>query len=201
MAPAPTALWAEAVPDTGLMTADQLVTMPADRSRYELVRGRLVRLPAADLRRQMTTADLVSMLRAFIAAKALDGAVLPETRFLVSSPDEEDTVLTPAVAVASSDRLAGARTAETAGYVRAAPDLVVEIASPGQQRPDLADKLSLWFRAGVRLAWVIWPARRQVDVWRAAPPDHTPTTLSAHDTLDGADVVPGFTCLVAHLFL
>jgi hypothetical protein len=40
-----------------------------------------------------------------------------------------------------------------------------------------------------------------VDVWQASPPGHAPTTLSAHDTLDGADVVPGFTCLVAHLFL
>jgi len=46
--------------------------------------------------------------------------------------------------------------------------------------------------------WVVWPGRRQVDVWH--PDDTEPTTLDCDDTLDGETVVPGLTILVAELF-
>jgi len=51
---------------------------------------------------------------------------------------------------------------------------------------------------GTRLVWIVWPKRRRVDVWR--PDDVKPTVLGADDSLDGEDVVPGFTYPVARLF-
>jgi hypothetical protein len=56
-----------------------------------------------------------------------------------------------------------------------------------------------WQAVSVRLAWVVWPASRQVDLWQ--PGRATPVALlNASDTLDGLDVVPGFTVPVAQLF-
>lgn len=46
--------------------------------------------------------------------------------------------------------------------------------------------------------WVIWPRYKCVDVWR--PGDDAPTPLGGADTLDGEDVIPGFTYPIARLF-
>jgi hypothetical protein len=46
--------------------------------------------------------------------------------------------------------------------------------------------------------WVVWPTRRQVDVWTSG--QEVPMTLNIGDTLDGADVLPGFTYALADLF-
>jgi len=63
----------------------------------------------------------------------------------------------------------------------------------------MGTKAQRYLDAGVRLVWVVWPRWQQVDVWR--PGDTRPSaTSSVGDTLDGLDVVPGFTYPVAKLF-
>ena len=60
-------------------------------------------------------------------------------------------------------------------------------------------KARRYLKAGTRLVWIVWPRRRQVDVWR--PGDQTPSqTLGLADSLDGLDVVPDFTYPLAKLF-
>ena len=49
-------------------------------------------------------------------------------------------------------------------------------------------KVGDWLSAGTRLVWVIDPARRVAHVYR---PDGTQSTV---DSLDGDDVLPGFSC-------
>ena len=84
-------------------------------------------------------------------------------------------------------------------YPRVVPDLVVETASLSQSREDLAGKARAWLQAGVRLVWVVWPRQRVVDVW--LPGDEQPhATLGVDGTLDGREVVPGFSYPVAALF-
>jgi len=91
---------------------------------------------------------------------------------------------------------------DSAEYRRAwrlAPDLVAEVASPNQYRPEMAAKALLSLEAGVRLVWGIWSRYQQVDVWR--PGSEQPTArLGTGDALDGFDVLPGFTYPVAELF-
>ena len=79
-----------------------------------------------------------------------------------------------------------------------APDLAVEVASENQYAPGMGAKAQLYLRFGTHLVWVIWPRYKRVDVWR--PGDDTPTPLGVEDTLDGEDVVPGFTYPIARLF-
>ena len=80
-----------------------------------------------------------------------------------------------------------------------APDLAVEVASPNQYRPAMARKAQRYLNAGTRLVWVVWPKRKEVDVWR--PGDIKPSaTLGVDDVLDGLDILPGFTYPVERLF-
>src|SRR5919204_3339289 len=77
--------------------------------------------------------------------------------------------------------------------------LAAEIASPNQYGREMGAKARRYLRAGTRLVWIVWPRRRQVDVW--CPGDQTPSqTLGLADSLDGLDVVPGFTYPLAKLF-
>ena len=66
-------------------------------------------------------------------------------------------------------------------------------------RRGIVECAKMWLSSGVRLVWIIWPQSKQVEVWQ--PVGGTPTAiLSITDTLDGLNVVPGFTFPVARLF-
>jgi Uma2 family endonuclease len=70
-----------------------------------------------------------------------------------------------------------------------APDLAVEVISPGDRPGGMLEKVADWLKAGTRLVWVVDLQRRQVQVYRA---DGTQALLSDADTLDGEEIVPGF---------
>ena len=77
------------------------------------------------------------------------------------------------------------------------PDLIVEVKSPSNTLPELQAKVREWLEAGARLVWVVYPERRTVEVVRSL---FDRVTLSVEDTLEGGDVLPGFSCRVAELF-
>ena len=87
--------------------------------------------------------------------------------------------------------------ADIPGYAEVAPDLVVEVGSPTDTRRSLNDKALMWLRYGVRLVWVVHPDTRTVDVHREGVPV---AALTASDALDGADILPGFSCPVSEVF-
>jgi Uma2 family endonuclease len=84
------------------------------------------------------------------------------------------------------------------GFLEGAPDLAVEILSPSNTVEEIDSKLIEYFENGARLVWVIQPKQKYVLVYRsAAEPDRL---LKSADSLDGEDIVPGFTLPVADLF-
>lgn len=70
-----------------------------------------------------------------------------------------------------------------------APDLAVEILSKSNTRKEIDRKRGEYFAAGVRLVWVADPRKKTVKVYTS--PDDC-VTLTTADTLDGGDVLPGF---------
>ena len=89
---------------------------------------------------------------------------------------------------------------ERGSYMVGAPDLVIEIASPNDFRPQMEEKAKIYLEAGVRLVWVVWPNRQIIDVWQPTKLDAPSSVLEVTDTLDGRDVIPGFTCPVSAIF-
>jgi Uma2 family endonuclease len=194
------ATWGELVSDVPMpMTATELMRLPDDARGYELVEGRLLRMPPTGWEHGDITLGLGAALRTFVETHGLGTAVTGEPGFLVSRPSEPDTVLAPDVAFVRAERLPPVGSPARKGFLALAPDLVVEVVSPSQYAPEMADKARRWLEAGVRLIWVVWPEARQVDVWRVGGDDPI-ATLGAGDSLDGMEVVPGFSLPVARLF-
>ncbi len=114
-----------------------------------------------------------------------------ETGFKLAS--DPDTVRAADVAFVSNDRLP---TPLPVGYAELAPDLVVEVLSPGDRPAGVLAKIADWLAAGSLLVWVIDPQRRQARVYRA---DGSESLLGDAEALDGEDVLPGFTAPLASI--
>ncbi len=84
------------------------------------------------------------------------------------------------------------------GFLEGAPDLAVEVLSPKNTLEEIHNRLVDYFANGTRLAWVVHPIEHYILVYRSAQePDRL---LKSADTLEGEEVVPGFTLPVFHLF-
>ena len=75
--------------------------------------------------------------------------------------------------------------------------VVAEVVSPSNTAAEIRRKIGEYFDAGTKLVWVLHPVPKLIDVY-ASPT--ALATLRAGDTLDGGDVLPGFSVKVADLF-
>jgi Uma2 family endonuclease len=73
----------------------------------------------------------------------------------------------------------------------------VEILSPDQNWAQFLDKIQFYLLNGVRLIWVLDPTASTVTV---EAPGEEARILRPGDTMDGGDVLPGFSYLVADIF-
>ncbi len=199
--PFPSTLWGNPVPDAPYpMTIAQLAQLPDDGWFYELVEGRLIRMPGSGSEASRIAARLIIALGIFVQPRGLGDVTSSDGTFDLTLPGEPtETALIPDVAFARAGRLPPMGTPDAKGYPKLAPDLVAEVVSPSQCRPEMKTKAQMYIDRGVRLVWIIWPSRQEVDVWRAAAPDAPVATLGLVDSLDGLDVLPGFTCPIADL--
>jgi Uma2 family endonuclease len=77
------------------------------------------------------------------------------------------------------------------------PELAVEVISEGNTAAEMDRKRREYFDAEVRLVWIFRALTRTVDVHT---PDKPPLTLGEGQTLDGSDVLPGFSLELTPLF-
>ncbi len=195
-------LWGERVPDAPYpFPVADLATLPDDGSTYEIVEGELIRMPASGVKASRTALRLASALLAYGEATGLGEALGQDGTYDLTLPgDLVPTVLVPDVSFVLAGRLPANDAPDADKYAHLAPDLAAEVVSPSQYRPEMAAKAKLYLDKGVRLVWMIWPTRKEVDVWCAASPNAPVATLRFTDSLDGLDVVPGFTYPLAQLF-
>jgi Uma2 family endonuclease len=78
-----------------------------------------------------------------------------------------------------------------------APDLMIEVISPGQTVKSMLARLNRSVAAGVRLGWLIQPRRSRAYV---VIPGTTTTILESGSVLHGGDVLPGYSLPLAELF-
>lgn len=185
--------WANVLmPGDAMLTADDLARLPEDDHLYELVEGRLVQMPPPKPRHGRIAGAIYRLVSNFVVQHHLGTTYAAETGFLIQR--NPDTVLAPDVAFVRAAQLVGVNEEE---YFPFAPDLAVEVASPGQTPKAMAQKARQWLTNGARLVWIVYPESQEVEIWRSGTATQT---LSAADTLDGADVLPGFTCQASEFF-
>lgn len=175
------------------VTADELLHMPDDGFRYELVQGELRRMnPAGNVHGRVAMRFAWRLAR-HVEENGLGTVYAAETGFRLSS--DPDTVRAPDVAFVSRARVEAI--GEIEGFWPEAPDLAVEVISPGDAYADVEEKVFDWMDAGTKMVVVVNPRQRSVTVYKS-PTDIF--ALTEADVLDGGDVVPGFKLAVREIF-
>lgn len=178
---------------TKLLTADELLRLYSRGVRGELVRGVLYETMPAGLEHGEIAVNLGVQLGNFIKPRRLGRLTASNTGVWLER--DPDTVRSTDVAFFSAEKLPpGVR---VVGYSKTVPDLVVEVVSPHDSLREVRNKARMWLSHGVRLVWVVNPDTRTVDVYR---PDLAVATVLDGGFLDGADVLPGFSCAVSGVF-
>lgn len=188
----PTAQRISSVPYSAtLMTAEDLQANPVENKCTELVAGHILVREPPGYRHGFVAARLLVAIANHVNARALGIVLAAETGFtLFRNPD---TVRASDVAFIRAERVP-AESRNT--YPEFAPDLAVEVLSPSDRAGKVLSKIGDWLDAGARLVWVVDPVRRAARVYRA---DGSVSSLSAGDTLDGEDVLPGLSIQVASM--
>jgi len=173
-------------PASALLTAEQLLDVRIPNKRFELVRGVLVVREPPGGRHGRIAMNVAMELGNYVRTHDLGVVYAAETGFTVAR--RPDTVRAPDLAFVRRERLPSP---EPIGYPDLAPDLVVEVLSPGDRPGEILAKIADWLSAGTALVWIIDPDRRVARVYRQ---DGTEEVVTTDQALDGETVVPGFTC-------
>jgi Uma2 family endonuclease len=175
-----------------LITADELMRMPDDGHRYELIKGELLTMSPTSGKHGVVTMRLSRILANYIEEAGLGLTFAADTGFKLEN--DPDTVLAPDFAFVAADRLSTVPD----GYVNLAPDLVVEVVSPSQGHKEMRRKAEQWILYGVKFVWLVNPKKKTIDVFS----EHMPTvSLTEADELSADEVIAGFRLQLKQLFL
>jgi Uma2 family endonuclease len=178
-----------------LVTAEEFFWQSFDNRRAELVQGEVIELSPASGEHGIVAMGVGIPLGVYVKQKKLGVVCAAETGFIIAR--NPDTVRAPVAAFISNERLEQNGGRPSRGFFPFAPDLAVEVVSPGDTAEGVEAKTHAWFEAGARLVWIVYPSSQTVHVFRS-PTDVQ--ILQRDDTLKGGEVVPGFECAVAEIF-
>ena len=181
------------VAKTGLVTAEELLEMPDDGYRYELVRGELRKMAPSGAEHSTIGMKVGASLTNHAMANNLGTVFGADGGFLLAT--DPDHVRAPDVGFVRRERVE--ETGVVRGYWPGPPDLAVEVISPNDRYTEVAEKVEDWLAAGTRMVVVVDPRRR---VATAHLPGREAVTLAEGDTLAGGDVVPGWRLAVSDIF-
>jgi Uma2 family endonuclease len=170
-----------------LMTADELLRLPDDGWRYELVRGELKKISPSGARHGRVAARIIISLGHYAQARRLGEVYAAEAGFRIAR--NPDTVRAPDAAFVRAERVV-----DTAAFFEGAPDAVFEVVSPNDSYTEVDEKTVEWLRAGARVVVIVDPRTKSINVHRADGAMH------ATDGIEIADVIPGWKMSSAEVF-
>jgi Uma2 family endonuclease len=141
------------------LTYDDFVLFPDDGKRHELIDGEHYVTPSPNTRHQTIVGTLYYLIRAHIETQPIGRVFVAPFDVVFSRFD----VVEPDLLYVSNARLAEIL---TPANVRGAPDLVIEIGSPGTRKRDETIKRRLYERSGVSEYWIVDPELDLVRVYQ-----------------------------------
>ncbi len=176
------------------LTYDDLLAMPDDGLRHEIIAGVLYVSPSPGTPHQFTVGKLYQAIANYLDEYPVGEIYLAPFDVVFTKYD----VVEPDLLFIRAERLS----VLTERNVTGAPDLVIEILSPSTRRVDMTLKRDLFEREGVREYWVVDPVEAAIDIHR----QHGPTlavvatlTKAAGDVLT-SPLLPGFEVTLSRLF-
>jgi len=176
-----------------LITAEDLWNMGGDQRR-ELVRGELRMMAPAGSEHGAIIMNLAYLLASHVRQQGLGVVFGAETGFVLARGP--DVVRGADVAFVRANRIPASGMPKK--FWEGAPDLAVEVISPGDSLEEVEEKVDDYLNAATPLVWVVNPRRRTITIHR---PGRDPQVLREADTLTGEDVIPGFQCEVLAAFV
>ena len=184
-------------PLAGPMTADEFFNSPYSEG-FELVNGRVVSrnsgfeidMPTG-AKHGAVTDELESRISYFVRENKLGKVFAAETGFILA----EGTVRGIDIAFVGNEKLAEFGIPES--FFPTAPDLAVEVISPGNSAEEIQDKIEQYISTGTKLVWIVYPKRKTVHVHRRS---NLIKVLQDTDELDGEDVLPNFKVRLSEIF-
>ncbi len=171
------------------MTEDEMMRLPKDGRKWELVDGRLTEVPTS-IRHEEIGINLIALFLPFARGRGILTAGQGGFRMV------DGNIRAPDVSYTRKERFPGGHAPDTFGNL--APDLCVEVISPSEKPTDIARKVREYFDGGAEQVWHVFPEEQRVIVF-TSPTEMR--TLDADDTLDAGDLLPGFSCRVSDLFV
>ena len=142
---------------SGKFTYDDFLRFPEDGKRHEIIDGEHFVTPSPNTRHQVVVGNLYLALANYLKVRPLGAVFLAPFDVLFSDFD----IVEPDLLYISRERMS----ILTKQHVRGAPDLVVEVASPGTRRVDELIKRKLYERFDVREYWIVDPGLDVIKVF------------------------------------
>lgn len=161
-------------------------------ARFELVRGELREMSPAGSQHGRYAINISTPLDIHVKANQLGVVYAAETGFHLSA--DPDTVLAADVAFVTRARFEAS--GDVVSFFPGPPDLAAEVVSPNDSYAAVDEKIAEWLDGGTRMLLLVNPRRKTVTVFRSL---EDRTILTLEDTIDGADVVPGWTLPVSNI--
>lgn len=166
--------------------------------RVELIRGRIFRMsPAPNRRHQELTGNIYYELRKHLIGKECNIYIAPfDVRLPRKSKDDKDivTVLQPDICV-----ICDASKLDDRGCL-GAPDVVVEILSPGNNSKELKNKYEVYEEAGVKEYWVVSPQDETFIMYILADGRYKPSRVMVAGDIVTSSILEGFALNLEQLF-
>ncbi len=171
-----------------IITDEDLMRLPKDGRKWELVNGRLQEVPTSAKHDQ-----IVIWLGRLIGPYADDFGILTASQAGFRMVNRN--LRCPDFGFTRYNRFPNGEVPD--GFVEFAPDLAVEIISPSEEPADMARKVEEYFASGAQQVWHMFPETQTITVFRS-PLDAM--TYQPDDEIDVDDLLPGFRSHVAELF-
>lgn len=181
---------AEATVATRLVTAEEFAELACGDRWLELVRGEVVETAPAFEAHSEIGVNIAAELRSFVKGGQIGRVTSADGGYLIER--HPDTLLAPDAAFTRLEKLPE----PVQAFPEVVPDLVAEVVSSSDRHGQVVQKVGLWRGAGVQVVWVVWHARREIEVSTLG---QKTVTLGEHDTLTCEALLPGFAVPVAEL--
>lgn len=176
------------------LTYDDLAALPEDRFRHELIDGQHFMTPSPYTNHQRASARIFGAFHGFLEQSPLGEAFYAPFDVVFSDYD----VVEPDLLYISNQR----SSIITEKNIQGAPDLLVEVLSPGTRSRDRTLKRDLYERFGVLEYWLVDPRSRSVTVYRRKEPkfgEPEELTADAGDHLS-TPLLPGLEIPLVEVF-
>jgi Uma2 family endonuclease len=169
---------------------EHFLTLPEHRDRFfELIHGEIIEKAPTE-EHGLIAGNICGFLWQYTRQSGI-GRVMIEARVRVLEDDYNSRQPDLAVFVDTTCPVV------TRGPVLQMPDVAIEVKCPGDSYASMRERAAYYLAHSARLVWILYPAKGLVEVYRQSADSDI---LTGVDTLQGEEVLPGFTLPVREIF-